>query len=86
VKQVKVQFVRIAPQQPELAAQPVLHRQRQLDAAGAGPTTAIVVVPAWFAHALEQRQPALVETMDRLDRHGVLGGARTGRPAASSRC
>ena len=86
-KEVKAQFVRVAPQRAQFVAQPVLHRQRQLDAAGAAADHGDARGPGMPAHALEQRQPALVEAVDRLDRHRVLGGAGdVGKSAAWSRC
>ena len=86
-QQVEAQFVRIASQRAQFVAQAVLHRQRQLDAAGAAADHGDARGAGVLAHALEQLQPALVEAVDRLDRHGVLGRAGDMRSfAAWSRC
>ena len=56
-------------------AQAVLHRQRQLDAACPRADQGDARFARVPLHALQQRQPAVVEQMNRLDRHRVLGGA-----------
>ena len=86
-KEMAAQFVRVAAQRRQFAAQAVLHRQRQLDTAGAGADHGDGRRPGVAANALEQGQPAFVEAADRLDRHGVLGRAGdVRRAAASNRC
>ena len=69
----------IAPEGATLGAQAVLHRQQQLDAARAPAHDGDAQRPGVRAHPFEQRLPARIEVVDRLDRHDVLGGARHGR-------
>ena len=75
-KQVEFQFIRVAAHGRKLIAQAVLHGQRQLHPAGATADGDDARGPGMLAHALEQRQPAIIETVNGLDRHRVLG--RTG--------
>src|SRR5262249_34959765 len=58
-----------------LAAQPPLDRQQKLDAAGAGAHERQPTAILAREHALEQRLEPADESVDRLDRNGMLAGA-----------
>ena len=75
-EQVKGQLVRIAPKGVQLFAQAVLHRQRQLDTACARADDSNPCFSRVLLHAGQQGQPALIEQMNRLDRHRMVGRAR----------
>ena len=64
----------------DLAPQPVLDRQQQLDAAGTGADQRDARAPLACEHARAMSaSKRLEEAVDRLDRNGVLGS----RPARS---
>jgi hypothetical protein len=75
-KKVEAQFVGVAPEQAEFLAQAILHGQRQLDATGAGANNSDGRRPGVPANALQQGQPALVET-----RIGLTGMACSAAPS-----
>ena len=55
--------------------QTVLHRQRQLDPTRTRADQGDARLARVQLHTLQQRQPAVVEHMNRLDSDSVLGGA-----------
>ncbi len=65
---------RVAPAGGQFPAQPVLHGQQQLDAAGAAAYHRDARPPRVRLDAPKQRLPAVVELVDWLDRYGMLGG------------
>ncbi len=86
-QQVKAQLLRVAAEPDQFVAQAVLHREGQLDAARAGADHRDARDSGVPAHALQQRQPARVEGVDRLDRHRMRRGAfHAVHAAAWSRC
>ncbi len=74
-KEVKAQVVGVVAEGLQFVAQAILHRQGQLDAAGAGADQRDGGLPGVPTNTLQQGQPALVEAPDRLHRNGVFGGA-----------
>ena len=75
IKQMKGELVGILAPGPVFVAQAMLHGQGQLHATGTGTDHANGQRAFMGFGPLKQGQPALIETIDGFDRHGMVAGA-----------